>query len=109
MNTKDRWILAIKANELHDGEKKALLLEGNKILLLNSENRFFAISNVCPHMECPLSKGVVEEYLIKCPCHDWKFDIRSGEFTDAREIQLPVYETKIVDGNIFVNMEGAGI
>jgi len=108
MNTSDKWILAIQEDELHEGEKKALLLEGNKVLLLRKENTFFAMSNKCPHMGCPLSKGTLEEYVIKCPCHDWRFDIRSGEFVDAKEIRLPVYETKIVDGSVFINMEVEG-
>lgn len=109
MNVESRWILAIREDELPDGEKTALLLEGNKVLLLRKEGVFFAISNKCPHMECPLSKGTLEDYVIKCGCHDWKFDIRNGEFLDAIEIKVPVYETKVMDGSVFVNLEGAGI
>ncbi|MEZ5334097.1 MAG: Rieske (2Fe-2S) protein [Methanolobus sp.] len=109
MNTENRWVLAIKEDELPDGDKKALLLEGKKVLILKKDGTFFAMSNKCPHMECPLSKGTLEEYVIKCPCHDWRFDIRSGEFIDANEIKLPVYETKVMDGSVFVNMEGAGL
>jgi 3-phenylpropionate/trans-cinnamate dioxygenase ferredoxin subunit len=58
-------------------------------------------------MECPLSKGTLEGYVIKCPCHGWKFDIRNGEFLDATEIKVPIYETSLMEGSVFVNMEGA--
>ena len=57
-------------------------------------------------MECPLSKGELEGYVIKCPCHDWRFDIRSGEFLDAKELKIPVYELKVSDGNIYLKMVG---
>jgi 3-phenylpropionate/trans-cinnamate dioxygenase ferredoxin subunit len=56
-------------------------------------------------MECPLSKGDLEGYVIKCPCHDWRFDIRSGEFLDAKEITVHAYETKVDDGKVYVNLE----
>lgn len=108
MDQESKWIMAIKEDELPEGEKTALLLEGNKVLLLKKEGVFFAMSNKCPHMECPLSKGTLEQYLIVCPCHDWKFDIRNGEFLNAKEIKVPVYKTKVEDGSVFVNMGGAG-
>lgn len=63
-------------------------------------------------MECPLSKGNLDQYVITCPCHDWRFDVRTGEFLDAKEIKVATYETKVTDGNVFVNIiaevEGAG-
>ncbi|WP_094228256.1 Rieske (2Fe-2S) protein [Methanolobus psychrotolerans] len=109
MDQKNNWVFAIKEDELADGEKKVLLLEGDKVLLLRKEDAFFAISNKCPHMECPLSKGTLEQYVIQCPCHDWRFDIRNGEFLDAKEIKVPTYEIKVIEGSVFVNIEGAVI
>ncbi len=108
MNQERRWIFALKEDDIADGEKRPLLVEGEKMLLIRKDGEFFAISNKCPHMECPLSKGTLEEYVIKCPCHDWRFDIRNGEFLDAKEIRVRTYETSIMEGSVFVNMEGAG-
>ncbi|WP_406655562.1 Rieske (2Fe-2S) protein [Methanolobus sp. ZRKC2] len=100
------WVFAINENELGDGEKKPVLLESNAILLVRQEGNFYAMSNKCPHMGCPFSKGVLDGYTVECPCHDWKFDIKSGEFLTAPEIKAPVYDTKVSDGQVFVNMEG---
>ncbi|MDG6243381.1 MAG: Rieske (2Fe-2S) protein [Methanolobus sp.] len=107
MNQENKWTFAIKEDEFADGDKKPLLIEDHKILLVRINGDFYAISNKCPHMGCPLSKGVLEGYVIKCPCHDWKFDIRNGEFLDATEIKVHVYETSLMEGSVFVNMEGA--
>ncbi len=98
-------VFAIKENELADGEKKPLLIDGRKVLMIRQEGDFFALSNLCPHMECPLSKGTLEKHMIICPCHDWRFDIRTGEFLDAKEIKAHVYETKLVDGSVYISME----
>lgn len=107
MNQENKWVFAIKEDELADGEKKPLLIEGHKILLLRIDGDFFAISNKCPHMECPLSKGTLEGYVIKCPCHDWRFDVRNGNFIDATEIKARIYDTSIMEGNVLICMEGA--
>ncbi|MDP2217368.1 MAG: Rieske (2Fe-2S) protein [Methanolobus sp.] len=99
------WFLAINESDLDDGEKKPLLLEGTKMLLVRQESSFYALSNICPHMNCPLSKGILDEYVIQCLCHDWRFDIRNGEFLDAKEIKIDSYETKVTDGKVYVNIE----
>ncbi|MDG6244453.1 MAG: Rieske (2Fe-2S) protein [Methanolobus sp.] len=99
------WIFTIAEKELNDGEKKLVILENNKLLLLRQKGTFYAMSNKSPHMDCPLSKGTFKEYVVECPCHDWHFDIRNGEFIDAKEIKAPIYETKVEDGNIYVNIE----
>lgn len=104
--SEEKWVYALNETELTDGEKKALVIDGQKIALIKKGNELFAISNKCVHMECPLSKGELEDYVIKCPCHDWRFDVRTGEFLDAKELKIPVYELNVHDGKIFLKMEG---
>jgi 3-phenylpropionate/trans-cinnamate dioxygenase ferredoxin subunit len=55
-------------------------------------------------MACTLAAGYLEGYTIKCPCHDWKFDIRTGEFLDAREIKIPTYELRLAEKKVFVKV-----
>lgn len=100
------WVYVLETAELADGEKKALVVDGQRIALIKKGNELFAISNKCVHMECPLSKGELEGYIIKCPCHDWRFDIRSGEFLDARELKVAVYELQVSDGKIYLKIKG---
>ena len=100
------WVYVLETAELADGEKKALVVDGQRIALIKKGNELFAISNKCVHMECPLSKGELEGYIIKCPCHDWRFDIRSGEFLDARELKVDVYELQVSDGKIYLKIKG---
>ncbi|MCU0651253.1 MAG: Rieske (2Fe-2S) protein [Candidatus Omnitrophica bacterium] len=75
------------------------------ILLIRKKGpEIYAISNKCPHMGCPLRTGLLEGYILTCPCHDWRFDIRTGEFLDAKEITIPVYQVKTDNGRIFVKV-----
>ena len=42
-----------------------------------------------------------------CPCHDWRFDVRSGEFLDAPELRIATFATKVEDGKVLVELKGA--
>ncbi len=78
--------------------------KGLPVLLIKKAGKIFAISNKCAHMSCPLGLGNLEDYIVKCPCHDWRYDIRTGEFLDAKEIKITVYEWKIEEGKIVIKV-----
>ncbi|MEW6621863.1 MAG: Rieske 2Fe-2S domain-containing protein [Bacillota bacterium] len=62
------------------------------------------IHNQCPHLGCALHKGKMKGYYLECPCHDWLFDVRTGEFEAAPEITVPTYEVKIEEGKVYVKV-----
>jgi len=78
---------------------------GMNILLARVDGAVYAISGKCVHMACPLFTGKLEGYVITCPCHDWRFDIRTGQFLDAPELGLAIYSTKSEDGKLFINLK----
>jgi 3-phenylpropionate/trans-cinnamate dioxygenase ferredoxin subunit len=55
-------------------------------------------------MGCPIFMGRLEGHTISCPCHDWRFDVRTGKFIDAPELGLRVYPVKSEAGKLFVNL-----
>ncbi len=57
----------------------------------------------CLHMACPLFMGTLDDYILTCPCHDWRFDIRDGRFLDASELSLKTYPTKTEGGKIYID------
>ncbi len=62
----------------------------------------YALEGKCVHMACPLFGGTLDGYTLTCPCHDWRFDIRTGQFLDAPELALACYEVKSEDGKLSV-------
>jgi 3-phenylpropionate/trans-cinnamate dioxygenase ferredoxin subunit len=102
---KPDWVFTIEDSKLPDNSKIAVYPKGLQVLLIKRSGQIYAISDKCAHMACSLASGVLEDHTLKCPCHDWKYDIRNGEFLDAKEIKIPVYDVKVSDGNIFVKVE----
>ena len=103
--TNSQWVFTIEDTELQEDNVTLVFPRGLSILLIKKGRDVYAISNKCAHMGCPLASGSLDGYLITCPCHDWQFDIRTGEFVDVREIKIPTYQWKVLDGKLFVNIE----
>ncbi|WP_342304985.1 Rieske (2Fe-2S) protein [Methanolobus sp. ZRKC5] len=102
------WIFAIEEDKLKE-EKIKVIKTGNKqIALIKKENKVYAISNECPHEGCPLKNGSLEDYTLKCACHNWGFDIRTGENIDTGEYidmddpKVETFEVQVEDGNISI-------
>ncbi len=99
------WVFAIEENKLQENNLNMVFPKGLPVLLIKKAGEIYAISNKCAHMACALAGGSLKDYMIECPCHDWRYDIRTGEFQDAGEIKIPVYEWRLSDGKIFIKIE----
>lgn len=104
IRSESSWIFTIEEQALTENSMYLVFPKGIPVLLIKQGGKIHAVSNKCAHMACPLSGGSLDGYTIQCGCHDWRFDIRTGEFQDAKEIKIPVYEFKIDDGKIFVKI-----
>lgn len=101
------WVFAME-DKLEEEKIKLVKVAGKQILLVRKEGKIYAIDNECPHMGCPLKSGILDGYVLKCGCHNWGFDIRTGENVDTGEyIDVPdpkvdTYDTQVSDGKILV-------
>jgi 3-phenylpropionate/trans-cinnamate dioxygenase ferredoxin subunit len=77
---------------------------GVPIILVKKLEKIYAVSNKCAHMGCTLSRGSLVGLSVKCPCHEWMFDLRTGEFVTASQIRIPVYECKVEEHKIYVKI-----
>ena len=105
MNLADSWVFTLEEKKLQENKITVVFPQGLPVLLIKKAGRLYALSNKCAHMACGMESGVLKEFTLKCPCHDWRYDIRTGAFLDAAEIRIPVYELKVSEGNIYIKME----
>ena len=95
----------LKEKELEEGHMKHVQVSGNSILLSKQGGQIFAVSNICPHEGCSLETGILYEYIVMCPCHGWKFDVRNGQYTENPLTVLQTYRCKIMFSTIFIEIE----
>jgi nitrite reductase/ring-hydroxylating ferredoxin subunit len=103
----DTWIKVADEDEVPDGGVLPVYPSGLGVLLVRTGGALYAIANRCAHMACPLESGACDEYLITCPCHDWRFDVRTGAFVEAPEISIPTYPVRLDQGAVLVGLPGA--
>ena len=68
-----------KSGELENGVMKEVLAEGRKILLARVDDSYYATDNRCPHMGGKLSQDKLEGFVVTCPLHGSRFDLRDGQ------------------------------
>lgn len=67
------------------------------------ETTIYAIGNVCPHAQGPLSEGMVTGHEVICPLHGLHVDLITGKpINDDTLADVPTYETVIEDGKLYI-------
>jgi 3-phenylpropionate/trans-cinnamate dioxygenase ferredoxin subunit len=99
-----RWYYADEEHNLKEGKLLRVEAGGKDVLLVKTEGRICALSNVCPHARCPMDRGRLEDFILTCLCHGRKFDIRTGECLND-SLKLRMFEWKIEGGSVGVKIE----
>lgn len=108
------------AANLADGQMIAVEIAGKEILIARVREGFYDISNRCTHAGGKLSVGILEGFVITCPVHGSRFDIRNGDVIQWTKWpgwiswiiklfkppkSLPIYEIKNERGEILVAID----
>lgn len=102
----ENWVAVLSADALQEGSVVKVSAAGRPLIIIRVAGSVYALLNECPHLGCTMHRGELDGYLLKCPCHDWIFDIRTGEFITAPEIKIPIFTAKAEHGEIRINLGG---
>jgi len=95
----------MKCADLEIGKSAIIEVGGKEIALFNYKGNFYAIDNTCPHRGAPLGEGRIEEGILICPNHEWRFELKSGWCPQNPELSTEVYPIKVHDEKIYVRLE----
>lgn len=91
-----------RVNEIPKKQGLVRIVNEHEIAIFQSEGKFFAVSNICPHQHAPvIAEGIRSENIITCPMHGWSYDIETGKSTNGSG-GLTCFELKIESDKIFV-------
>ncbi len=83
-------------DELKDGERLFIEIDGNPIMIVNINSQYFAIADVCSHDDGPVGEGAIEGFEIICPRHGARFDIRTGKVLALPAfVDIPAYPVRV--------------
>jgi nitrite reductase/ring-hydroxylating ferredoxin subunit len=95
----------IDEKELEEGKMKLVRAEGKPVLFIKQNGKIYVIDDRCPHMGCKFSGGSLAGGAVVCPCHEWKFNLDTGEYDEDRSYVLIKYPFKVESGKIWVKLE----
>ena len=95
----------MKCADLEIGKSAIIEVGDKEIALFNYKGNFYAIDNTCPHRGAPLGEGRIEEGILICPNHEWRFELKSGWCPQNPELSAEVYPIKVSDEKIYVRLE----
>ena len=82
-----------------------LIVHGNRICLVQSEDGFLAVEDKCPHNGESLSKGTVNSIgEVVCPWHGQRFNLKTGRECAERSRDLVTYPLKEESGGVFIGI-----
>ena len=77
------WVRVCAQSELLPGEFQVAYDGDTAIAVFNIDGELYAIEDVCTHDGGELAGGPLEGFVVECPRHGAKFDVRSGEALSA--------------------------
>jgi nitrite reductase (NADH) small subunit len=110
MATKQKLrVVVARAADLPPGKRVIVEVNGHGIGVFNVGGTYYALLNRCPHRAGPLCLGRVrplvvagpstrqldyerEGEILKCPWHQWEFDIRTGKALYDEKLRVRTYE-----------------
>ena len=95
----------MKCADLEIGKSAIIEVGDKEIALFNYKGNFYAIDNTCPHRGAPLGEGRIEEGILICPNHEWRFELKSGWCPQNPELSTEIYPVKLHEGKIYVRLE----
>ncbi|CAG7622208.1 Naphthalene 1,2-dioxygenase/salicylate 5-hydroxylase systems, ferredoxin component [Paenibacillus solanacearum] len=119
--------IVAQVSEIPPGTVKLVEAGGRSIGVYNLHGKFYALRNVCPHQGAELCKGLTKplvassgpgnfEYeregeIVRCPWHQWEFDIKTGFMivdpamrTKSYEVTVETFGVSVEEGNVIVHM-----
>ena len=100
------FVKVAETKDIQASQMMVVEVNGEKVCLSNVKGKYYAIGNVCTHMGGPLAEGKLEEYIVQCPWHGSRFDIRSGEVVTPPAMRPePTYGVRVENNSILIKKQ----
>ncbi|HKB38944.1 MAG TPA: nitrite reductase small subunit NirD [Gemmataceae bacterium] len=93
-----------RIGDVPEGEAKTVSVYNKLIAVFRQKGQFFAIDDVCPHMGASLSGGYVENNVVTCPWHAWRFRLTDGAWADNPRLKIGCYPVRVEGDEVQVQV-----
>jgi nitrite reductase/ring-hydroxylating ferredoxin subunit len=79
-----------------NGDTSIVFIGEKEICIINQNEQFFAVDNLCPHKGASLGIGKICNDEILCPLHEYRFNFKTGA-CNIQAYGTQTYELEIID------------
>ena len=98
------WEYAAKLSDIPEGGIRPLELAGEKVILARRSGIVSCFQNACAHMGLAIHDGEIDNGIITCPYHQFRYDLATGECLTAPTVQLQAHAVRIVGNRVEVRL-----
>jgi nitrite reductase/ring-hydroxylating ferredoxin subunit len=83
----------------------AFEIGGVCVVLASVEGTLYAFDDLCPHRQCSLAEGHLEDTVVTCPCHGSQFDVTTGERLRGPAVRgVRTFAVRVENGDLQVEI-----
>ena len=93
---------AAKVGDIPEGKGIAYAIKGRMVAIFRENDTYFAIDDFCPHMGASLAPGYLQDGVVTCPWHAWRFCVHDGTWCDNPKIGIDQFNVRVEGDEIQV-------
>ncbi|MER3416958.1 MAG: nitrite reductase [Gemmataceae bacterium] len=93
-----------RTEDIGEGQARVFEVEGKLIAIFCHGGQYYAVDDVCPHMGASLAEGSVEDGVVTCSWHGWRFRLADGTWVNNPRLKIGCYPVRIVGNEIQVQV-----
>jgi len=113
-----------REDEIPPGGRKIVRVEGREVGIFNLDGSFYALKNICAHQGARVCLGKVsgtnlpsevyefkyglEGRILRCPWHEWEYDITTGQSVFDPNVRIVSYPVEVTGGEVAVTIPARG-
>lgn len=103
------WVDVCALEDIPVRGARVLKTEAGCIALFRTmDDTVHAVNDRCPHKGGPLSQGIVHGHTVTCPLHSLVLDLKTGSACGPDEGEVQIYQARISDGRVSLDLRGSG-
>ena len=99
-----KFTTVARVGSIPEGQGETFTLDERTIAVFNDGGKYFAIDDLCPHMGASLGAGDVQDGIVACPWHAWRFKICDGTWCDNPTLSIDCFDVRVKGDEIQVRV-----
>ena len=93
-----------KVGDIPEGQGRSFAVGDWMVAVFLIDGVYQAINDLCPHMGASLAAGHVQDGIVTCPWHAWRFKTCDGTWCDNPKVKIESFEIRVEGDDIQVRV-----